>query len=128
MSARIGKTNDTVSWRKTLNKELQKGIDLVSSLQATSSRIRADSIDAQDDKLLQQSDSMITRFNNLKDTIEANLLQYEPTNDLFNDDVGSGKADFGYQPPAQQQQSQEQLEQIGLVSMAADIDHLEEQN
>eukprot|EP01084_Bolivina_argentea_P232588 391983_1 len=131
MSARIGKANDTVSWRKTLNRDLQKGIDLVSSLQTTTSRIRADSIDSQDDKLLQQSDPIMTRFNGLKDTIQGNLLQYEATNDnTFNvtDDIGGGNADFAYQPPAQQQQSQEQLEQIGLVSMSADIDRLEEQN
>merc|ERR1712154_385963 len=59
----------------------------------------------------------------------GNLTQYEPINDqpTYNDNA-YGDNNNEYMPPAHDQQTQEQIEQIGLVSMGVDIDHLEEQN
>lgn len=139
-SARIGTTNDTVSWRETFNFDLQKGIDLVSSIQSQSQRIRSESIDAQADKLLQQNDPIIRKFNELRSNISNKLQQNEPINDkptsnpfgggggaYGDDDGGAYGQNGGYHPPAQQQQ-QQQIDDLGLVGIAADLDHLEEQN
>ena len=127
-SARIGKSNDTKSWRVTLRAELQKGINLVSSIQTADKRIRAQSIDAQADKLLQQNDPIIRKFKEIKSSIDSKLSLHDPINDTANaydDDAVGGVNDSGYDPP---QQQQAQIEEMGLISMDADIDHLEEQN
>eukprot|EP01083_Nonionella_stella_P219433 786045_1 len=80
-SSRIGKPNDTISWRRNFNNDIEEGVELVQSLQSTTQRIRAESINNQDDKLLQQSIPHITKFNQLKQRIDRQLLQYEPIND-----------------------------------------------
>eukprot|EP00486_Rosalina_sp_Unknown_P002650 CAMPEP_0201574816 /NCGR_PEP_ID=MMETSP0190_2-20130828/19556_1 /ASSEMBLY_ACC=CAM_ASM_000263 /TAXON_ID=37353 /ORGANISM="Rosalina sp." /LENGTH=249 /DNA_ID=CAMNT_0048003595 /DNA_START=138 /DNA_END=887 /DNA_ORIENTATION=+ len=135
-SFKIGKSSDTTSWRRTFNADLQRGEDLVRSLQSTASRMRSDSVDAQTDKLLQQSQEPIRNFETLKQRIDRELDQNEPINDdPVQDNTaygaynagGGGQADFNY-AGGQQAQQQDQIEQIGLVGMAADIDHLEEQN
>ncbi len=134
-SFKIGKSSDTTSWRRTFNQDLQRGEELTRSLQQTSSQIRRDSVDAGTDKLLQQSEEPIRRFQDLKVTIDTKLSNNEPINDdpVENNTAygsynasGGGQADFAY--GGQQQQEQDQIEQIGLVGLAADIDHLEEQN
>merc|ERR1712113_706014 len=70
------------------------------------------------------------KFNLLKQRIDEQLTKHEPINDTSAYDDNSGGGAYGsnedYAPPTQQ--TQEQIEQIGLVSLGADIDHLEEQN
>lgn len=131
-SNKIGTSGDTTSWRRTFNDDVERGLQLVLSLQSTEDRVRAASIDAQADKLLQQSRDPIDKFNKLKQDIDARLRQHEPINNdpAYDDDGGNaygGGADYGYSPP-QQEQEQSYEEQIDLVPLAADIDHLEEKN
>merc|ERR1712039_848885 len=108
-SLRIGKSNDTVSWRRSLNIELQKGMDCMTSLQSLSTRIRNNSIDAQDDKLVQQSDPIIRKFNALKRSIDDKLTQHEAINDNpynnQNDNAyGVTESNMNYVPPQQEQE------------------------
>mmetsp|Transcript_7444 Transcript_7444/g.11593 ORF Transcript_7444/g.11593 Transcript_7444/m.11593 type:complete len:265 (+) Transcript_7444:128-922(+) len=134
-SLKIGTAKDTVAWRATFKAKLQTGVETVLALKTAESRIRASTIDPTQDKLLQQSKSPIDNFEKLHETITSKLADHVPVdNQRITDDLeaGHGQSDAsGYLPPDQQQQQQQQqqgMEQMGLVSMEADINHLEEQN
>merc|ERR1719476_1312051 len=107
-SLRIGKSNDTISWRRTFNAELQKAMDCMNGLQSVSGRIRNNSMDAQDDKLIQQSTPIINKFKALKQKIDAKLTQHEPINDQmsYNNNDNAYGNDNEYVPPTHDQQTQ----------------------
>lgn len=132
-SMRIGKSNDTTSWRKTFNYDLEKGVQLVLSLQTSASRIRSQSMHEQD-KLIAQSQEPINKFNEIKAKIDEKLATYDPVDDiaptLGYDNDGNAYGNAGgnvgsYVAPSQQQQ---QIEDVGLVpvdaSLASDLDNM----
>merc|ERR1712013_652144 len=73
---RIGKNSDTASWRANLNSEIQTCSDLVTSIQSAERRLRAQSLDAQGDKLLKQGDPIISKFETVRSSIESSLAQH----------------------------------------------------
>eukprot|EP01084_Bolivina_argentea_P192904 331053_1 len=81
---RIGKSNDTTSFRSTLNSDILKGNNLKQSLLSTVNRVRSQSIDAQADKLLSDADPIIEKFNSISLSINNKLQQHEPIKDSYN--------------------------------------------
>ncbi len=140
---RIGKSNDTTSWRKTFNYDLEKGIQLTISLKTAGSRIRAMSMH-NEDKLMGPAEEQSNKFTKLKAEIDEKLATHQPINDEtsgnginpFNDGApdaygggayGNGGAAGDYIPPSQmQQQDQLEHELVPLdPSLAKDLDDIQ---
>ena len=84
-SARIDKSNDTTIRRvsvESIRTELQEGVNLVTAIQSADKRIREQSIDAQADKLLQQYEPFVHKFEKIKSSIDSKFKKRDELQQL----------------------------------------------